>query len=84
MLETCAEIGRTPNLPQRGPFPLADQVGMGVAVEMQMKSIRNKGRIVPNIQWESLRKARGTQTKMWASSPIGIAEGSTFSGFNRR
>eukprot|EP00804_Cyclotella_cryptica_P009196 CCRYP_003235-RA/>CCRYP_003235-RA protein AED:0.41 eAED:0.41 QI:0/0/0/1/0/0/2/0/290 len=30
-----------------------------------------------------MRKYRSTYTKMWSSSPIGVSEGSSFSGFNR-
>ena len=84
IVKMCSELRRTPRFPDRGPFPLEDQVGMGVSVEMLMKSIRAEGRIVDNIQVDTMRKYRSTYTKMWSSSPVGVSEGSSFSGFNRR
>ena len=71
-------IGRTPNFQQRGPFPLEDSVGMGVAVDLLMKSIRSKGRIGEYIQFDTMRKARSTFTMAWTSSPIGVLESKTF------
>lgn len=76
----CREINRTPDFPQRGPFPVSDPVGMGCAVDMLYRSLTAKGRINQHIQFETMRKGRSTQTLLWASSPKGTMEGSTFSG----
>ena len=72
-------ISKTPSYHQRGPFLLADTVGMGLAVDMQLKSITAKGRIREHVQFATLRRLRATYTKNWESSPLGVAEGSSFS-----
>ncbi|KAL3788389.1 hypothetical protein ACHAWO_011011, partial [Cyclotella atomus] len=76
----CKELNCTPDFPQRGPFPLADLVGMGCAVDMLYRSLTTKGRVNDHIQFGTMRKGRSTQTRLWASSPTGTLEGSTFSG----
>jgi hypothetical protein len=53
---------------------------MGLAVDMLMKSLVAKGRIGDHIQFDTMQETRSTYTKMWESSPVGIAEGSSFSG----
>ena len=78
VVRNCGDIGRTPPFPPRGPMPVSDAVGMGVAVDMLMRSITAKGRIGKHIQYESMRKVRATYTKSWDSSPLGISEGSSF------
>ena len=47
-------IGKTPNLHVRGPYPLADVMGMGVAVNMLQRSITSKGRIKDHIQFRTM------------------------------
>ncbi len=47
-------ISKTPSYHQRGPFLLADTVGMGLAVDMQLKSITAKGRIREHVQFATL------------------------------
>lgn len=53
---------------------------MGWAVDHLLKSILSKGRISEFIQFDTMRDLRGTYTKLWASSPLGITEGSSFAG----
>jgi hypothetical protein len=53
---------------------------MGLAVDMLMKSLVAKGQIGTHIQFDTMQETRSTYTKMWESSPTGIAEGSSFSG----
>ena len=72
-------INKTPSYHQRGPFPLSDNVGMGLAIDMQLKSITAKGRIKEHVQFATLRRLRSTYTKNWESSPRGVSEGSAFS-----
>ena len=46
MIENSRLIGKTPTYPPRGHFPLEDLVGMSLAVDMLLKSLMAKGRIV--------------------------------------
>ena len=79
-MANCARIRKTPRLESRGPFPLDDLVGMSLAVDMLMYSLHSKGRIKSYIQFDTMRQMRSTYTRLWSSSPRGIAEGSAFSG----
>ena len=78
-VKNAALINKTPSYHQRGPFLLADTVGMGLVVDMQLKSITAKGRIREHVQFATLRRLRARYTKNWESSPLGVAEGSSFS-----
>ena len=51
---------------------------MSLAVDMLLKSLMAKGRIVDHVQFGTLRKLRGTYTKNWESSPCGVKEGASF------
>jgi hypothetical protein len=77
-LENAASIGKTPAYHPRGPFPISDEVGMNLAVDMLLKSLRARGRILDHFQYGTLRKMRATYTKNWESSPAGIREGAAF------
>lgn len=79
IVRNCERIGKTPSLPPRGPFPMSDQVGMGVAVEMLQKSLVSRGRIREHIQFDTMRTVRGTYTKAYEASAEGVAEGFCFS-----
>lgn len=82
----CAVLGKTPSIPRRGPMPVADEVGMGLAVEMVYRSLVARGRINKNrhIQYQLLRKMRGTSTRLYQSSPEGIAgKGSIGTGLKK-
>jgi hypothetical protein len=80
VIRNCKTIGKTPRLEPRGPFPLADPVGMSWAVDLLLKSLISEGRVGEWIQFDTMRDLRGTFTKLWASSPQGIAEGVSFLG----
>jgi hypothetical protein len=85
-VQNCHFIGKTPTIEPRGPMPLADLVGMGVAVNMLVYSLTAKPRISGQrfIQYSTVRKVRATHTCVWESSPRGIEEGSSFSqGFGK-
>ncbi len=77
---SCSLIRKTPALPARGPMPMADELGMGKAVEMLFNSLTAKPCIKgqTHVQFDSVRRARATYTLLWESSPTGIREGSTF------
>jgi hypothetical protein len=72
-------IGKTPTLEPRGPFPLKDSMGMGLAVDILQKSVHAKGRNEAVVQAITFRQLRGTYTKSYESSPAGVAEGGAFS-----
>jgi hypothetical protein len=76
----CQLFRKTPTIPPRGPMPLIDTVGMGLAVELLFHSLNAVPRIKgkSHIQFDSMRQPRATFTLAWESSPIGIQEGSTF------
>ena len=79
-VRNCALIGKTPNIPPRGPMPLSDTVGMGVAVDMIARSLTSSSRIKGQayVQFGTVRKARATFSTGWESSPQGILEGASF------
>lgn len=78
LVRNAERINKTPTLEPRGPFPLKDQVGMGLAVDICQKSLVAKGKIEAVVQAETLRKLRSTYTKNWESSPRGVAESGAF------
>jgi hypothetical protein len=77
-LENASRIGKTPAYHPREPFPMADEVGMSLAVDMLLKSLQAKGRILDHVQFATLKKMRGTYTKKYESSPTGVKEGAAF------
>ena len=77
-LRNVASIRKTPAYHPRGPFPVGDYVGMSLAVDMLVKSLVTKGRILDQIQFSTLRKMRSTYTKNWESLPYGVMEGAAF------
>lgn len=85
-VKNCQLIRKTPTIEVRGPMPLHDTIGMGVAVEMITYSLTAKPRIRNQryVQYATVRKVRSTYTCGWESSPRGLEEGSSFSqGFNK-
>ena len=76
----CNLIHRTPFIEPRGPMPMEDCCGMGMAVEMILHSVTARPRLKDQkfIQFDSMRKLRSVYTSAWESSPRGILEGSTF------
>ena len=85
-VKNCQMIRKTPSIEARGPMPLRDGVGMGVAVEMIVYSLVAKPKIRGQryVQYATARKVRSTYTCGWESSPRGLEEGSSFSqGFNK-
>ena len=57
-------------------MPLEDEVGMGIATDLLLHKPRLKGSNF--IQFDSMRRPRATFSLTQESSPVGIAEGSTF------
>ncbi len=79
-------IRKTPAIPHRSPMPLADNAGMGIAVDMLYNSLSAKPRITGEkfIQFDLMRRARATHTSAWESLPAGIEEGSMFTSGGAR
>jgi hypothetical protein len=78
VFENSRLIGKTPAYHPRGPFPVGNPVGMSLAVDMLIKSLVAKGRIVDHVHFSTLWKLQGTYTKNWESSPAGVTEGASF------
>jgi hypothetical protein len=57
---------------------MSDVVGMGLAGNMLVKLLVAKGRIMKHVQFSTLRRLRGTYTKNWESSPMGVSKGASF------
>ncbi len=51
---------------------------MSLAVDLLLKLLQAKGRILDHVQYTTLRKMRGTYTKNYESSPAGVKEGAAF------
>ena len=79
-VQYCKLIRKTLFIPHRGPMPMADNVGMSLAVELLMHSMIARPRLKGErfIQFDLMRRPRATFTAAWKSSPVGISEGSTF------
>jgi hypothetical protein len=56
VVKNAGLINKTPSFYPRGLFPLSDLVGMGLAVDMEMKSLVEKGRICKHVQFSTLRR----------------------------
>ena len=63
VINNAALVNKTPSYQPRGPFPLTDIVGMGLAVDMLVKSLVSKGRIESHVQFSTLRRLKATHTK---------------------
>jgi len=44
-VKNASQIRRTPSIPVRGPMPLEDKVGMGIAVDLLLHSLTAKPRL---------------------------------------
>ena len=75
-VRNSAVIGKMPAVMGRGPLPMMDCAGMGVAVEMLYESISAEGVNNPDgsIQFDTMRKIRPTYTLGYATSPEGLNE----------
>ena len=78
VVKNSALINKMPSHHARGPFSMSDWVGMGLAVDMLVKLLVAKGRIMEHVQFSTLRRLRATYTKNWESSPMGVSEGASF------
>jgi hypothetical protein len=51
LLKNAMTIGKTPAYHPRGPFPMCDQVGKSLAVDILLKSLVEKGWILDHVQF---------------------------------
>ena len=70
MLKQWELVGTTPALPPRGPYPVGDPFGFGVAIAMIVKSL-SPGRYSNYQQFETIRKLRAGFSNLYMSSPAG-------------
>ena len=54
----CKSIRKTPSYESRGPFPLDDPIGMGLVVDVLLKSLTVMGNIKDYVQFDTPRKMR--------------------------
>ncbi len=73
-------IRKTPTILHRGPMPLANNLEMGMVVDMLYSSLLAKPWLKEEsfIKFDSMQCPRATFTAAWESSPSGIEEGATF------
>jgi hypothetical protein len=62
-IKNAALVHKTLSFHARGPFAVGDPVGMGLAVDMLVKSLVAKGRLESHVQFSTLRWLRSTFTK---------------------
>ncbi len=55
-ISTALAFGKTPAYHPRGPFLMADQVGMSLAVNILLKSLVTKGKLIKHVQFATLWK----------------------------
>ena len=67
LAEIRMRLGLDNMLPVMGPFLLKDNLGMGLAVGMLIRSL-DKGRYQSTLQFESVRKMRSVFSNMWHAS----------------
>jgi hypothetical protein len=77
-IDTALTFRKLPAYHLRGPFLMDNPVGMSLAVDILLKSLIAKGRLVDHVQFATLRKLRSMYTKNWESSFAGIKEGAAF------
>ena len=65
-VRNCVLIGKSPSIEPRDPMPIADSVGMGVAVELLLHSVTFKPRIKGQkfVQFDSVRTTRTSSTNV--------------------
>ena len=73
-VQNCRLMGKMPTIPNRGPMPCADNLGMGMAVDMLFNSItaRPKLKGEKHIQFDSMQCSWSTFSVAWELSPAGI------------
>ncbi len=60
VINNAALLNKTPSFQPRGPFPLGDTVGMGLAIDMLIKLLVSRGRIKRHVQFSMIGRLRAT------------------------
>jgi hypothetical protein len=63
VINNAALLNKTPSFQPRGPIPLGDTVGMGLAIDMLVKLLVSRGRIERHVQFSTIRRLQATYTK---------------------
>ena len=63
------EFGFQTGIPSRGPFPVEDTFGAGLAVSMLQRSL-DFGKNAPTVQYNTARKMRSALNNAWESSNL--------------
>jgi hypothetical protein len=77
-IKNALNFGKTLTYHTRGLFPMNNQVSMSLAVDILLKLLVAKGKIVEHVQFATLRKLTATYTKNMESSHAGVKEGAAF------
>ena len=78
VLELSKQLGLENPYPRRGPYPVKDSFGMGVAAMMLMRSL-DTGKNARTIQYETMRKLRGHYSNFVHTTPDGVGASTTSS-----
>ncbi len=78
VVSNASFVNKTPLYQPRGPFPLTNAIGMGLAVDILIKLLVARGRIERHVQFLTVRRLRATSTKNWESSPAEVTKGASF------
>jgi hypothetical protein len=79
MVQLWEKTSMVPTLPTRGPFPVTDSFGVGVAIAMVLKSL-DRGRYQEHQQFETIRKLRAGYSNNYMSSLEGLQNLRTVGG----
>lgn len=72
VLKSSQQLGIENPLPDRGPFPIGDHVGMRTACALLMRTL-NAGKNAEMVQFETARKARSTVSNFMHTIPGGTS-----------
>jgi hypothetical protein len=70
-LETADLLGINNPLPKRGPFPIGEDQGLGVACTILIRSL-DAGRNAKHVQFETIRKLRSVVSNFIHTTPGGV------------
>jgi len=74
------KVDLAPNLPPLGPYPVADSLGMGVAIAMLLKSLEPGRYNLQYQQFETVRKLRAAYANTYMASWGGVSSLRTVGG----